>query len=83
MKGVRAGSWYGLSFPRGVPTAIVMRMHGAAQRGLTQSDLKARLNGDGMEVVEGMTPEQFTQHVRDEMTRWADVVKRAGTALNP
>lgn len=83
LKGVRAGSWYGLSFPRGVPPAIVTRMHTAAQRGLTQSDLKARLNGDGMEVIEGMSSEQFTQHVRDEMARWAEVVKRAGTALNP
>jgi len=83
LKGVRAGSWYGLSFPRGVPPAILTRVHGAAQRGLTQSDLKTRLNGDGMEVVEGMTPAQFTQHIRDEMTRWAEVVKRAGTALSP
>lgn len=83
LKGVRAGSWYGLSFPRGVSPAILTRVHGAAQRGLTQSDLKTRLNGDGMEVVEGMTPAQFTQHIREEMTRWAEVVKRAGTALSP
>lgn len=83
LKGVRAGSWYGLSFPRGVPAAIVSRMHTAAQRGLTQGDLKPRLNGEGMEVVEGMTPEQFTRHIRDEMARWAEVVKRSGSALSP
>lgn len=83
LKGVRAGSWYGLSLPRGVAPAILARVHAATQRGLTQSDLKSRLNGDGMEVVEGMTSVQFTQHIRDEMTRWADVVKRSGTSINP
>lgn len=83
LKGVRAGSWYGLSFPRGVAPGILMRVHGAVQRGLAQNELKSRLNGDGMEVIEGMSPEQFTRHIREEMTRWAEVVKRSGTTINP
>lgn len=34
----------------------------------------------GLEATGGM-PEQFEQHVRREVAKWADVVKRSGVKL--
>ena len=49
----------------------------AAIDGMTVGELREKYAGLGYEVVGG-TSKQFTEHVRRELAKWADVVKRAG-----
>jgi tripartite-type tricarboxylate transporter receptor subunit TctC len=82
IKGYRAGSWYGLALPRGVSPAIISRIHGVVQQGLASADMKAKLSGEGLDVTEGLSPEQATAFVRQDVARWAEVIRRAGVTPN-
>ena len=52
-----------------------------AAAGSTSPAAKERLGGGGYELVGG-TSEQFTAHVKKEIAKWADVVKRTGAKVD-
>jgi len=80
LKGYRGGSWYGLAFPRGIPPAIAKRVHGIVQLGVASADMKAKLTEQGLDVVEGLSPEDTARFVRQDVARWAEVIRRGGLA---
>ncbi|MCC6534980.1 MAG: tripartite tricarboxylate transporter substrate binding protein [Burkholderiales bacterium] len=82
LAGYRAGSWYGLAMPSGVAPAIVDRIHAIVQKSLDAGELKAKLSEQGLDVIQGITPRQAADFVRQDIARWADVVRRAGVKLN-
>lgn len=69
-----------MGFPRGVPPAIARRVHGIVQQGVAGADMKAKLTEQGLDVVEGMTPEDTARFVRQDVARWAEVIRRGGLA---
>ncbi|MBI3068499.1 MAG: tripartite tricarboxylate transporter substrate binding protein [Betaproteobacteria bacterium] len=74
----RAGSWYGVSLPVHAPRGVVGRLHAEIQSALRDAGLTARLGDQGLDVVPGVTPEQFARFVREDRQRWARVIERAG-----
>ena len=48
---------------------------------LQMPDIVARLALDGATPV-GNTPQQFAQEIKDDIARWAKVIKAAGIRLN-
>lgn len=80
LKGYRGGSWYGLAFPRGVPAPIAKRVHGIVQQGISGAEMKAKLSDQGLDVIEGVSSEEATRFMRQDIARWAEVVRRAGLA---
>ena len=48
---------------------------------MQSTDMKQRLNDDGLVPV-GNTRQQFAAHIKSELTKWADVIKRLGTRID-
>lgn len=78
LKDYRAGSWYGLAFPRGVPAPIVNRVAAIVQQGLTEGGLEAMFEEQGLEMRHNVTPEETAKFMRRDIAYWATVIKRAG-----
>ncbi len=79
--GLHANAWYGLFAPAGTPRDIIQRLHTEATKALSSPDMIERLNGLGVEPAPG-TPEQLATLVRDDLVRWAKIVKDSGAQLD-
>ena len=75
--GYEVVAWYGFFAPTGTPRAIIMRVSAETARILALPDVRERLSAEGAEVSAN-TPEQFAAYVKNEMTKWARVVKMSG-----
>ena len=78
LKGYRAGSWYGLAFPRGVPAPIVTRVGAIVQKGLSAGGLESKFAEQGLEMRHNVTPKEAAEFIREDIAYWATVIKRAG-----
>ncbi len=68
--------WYAVFAPAGTPQAVIERLN-RALNAATQSDLfKKRLEAEGLLAAPG-TPDELTNYVRSEETRWRDVINEA------
>ncbi len=72
--GFNVTSLFGLIVRAGTPRAIIDKIQVDTAKALNKPEVKARLEGLGVEVV-GSTPEQFERYVRGEMAKWAKVIK--------
>lgn len=75
--GYHVTGWWGLLAPAGTPRPVVSRLHLEVSRHLQSRELRERLATEGIEVV-GNSPEQFSAGLKDEVTKWAKVVKLSG-----
>ena len=79
--GFEVTTWSGVIVPAGVPKAIVTRLNAEINKVLVSPLATGTLGGTGYELVGG-TPEQFSAHVKKEIVKWADVVKRSGAKVD-
>ncbi len=79
--GFEATSWIGVLAPAGTPREIVNRLHDEIVKALNTPALKKSLQAQGAEPV-GDTPEQFAEHIRNEIAKWAKVVKQSGAHVD-
>jgi tripartite-type tricarboxylate transporter receptor subunit TctC len=77
INGVEVVVWYGVLAPAGTPREIVNSLAAAIGKAARAPDTRQRLIEQGAEPV-GNTPEEFAKLMREELTRWADVVKVSG-----
>ena len=75
--GFEAVSWNGVMTPAGVPAAIIGKLHKDIVQVLQSPDVRDKLAADGAEPV-GSTPEEFARMIRQELDKWAKVIKAAG-----
>jgi tripartite-type tricarboxylate transporter receptor subunit TctC len=78
--GFESGSWYGLAAPARTPPAIIAFMHREVVDVLKQPELAAVLAREGGTVV-GNTPQAFAQEIRDDIAKWAKVIRDANIKL--
>ncbi|HEU5178821.1 MAG TPA: tripartite tricarboxylate transporter substrate binding protein [Burkholderiales bacterium] len=78
---VAVSLWYGLLAPAGTPRSSIEKLNGAVIKALEASDVRDKLLAQGAEPMPG-TPEAFASFMRDEMAKWAPVVKQAGVKLD-
>jgi tripartite-type tricarboxylate transporter receptor subunit TctC len=74
-------AWFGIMAPAGTPRPIVQRYNSEIVRAMGQPVVRGKLAGIGMDPVT-MSPDQFAQFIRDEIARWAPVVKASGAKLD-
>ncbi len=70
-------SWFGMAAPAGTPRPIVNRLNTEIVKILKAPEMTARLNQLSYDV-EGTTPEQHAARIREDLAKWAAVVKVAG-----
>jgi tripartite-type tricarboxylate transporter receptor subunit TctC len=75
--GYDAGTWYPLLAPARTPRAVVEVVHRDLVHVLGLPDIRERLTGAGIEIV-GSTPQELARHIRDEIPKWARVIKQSG-----
>jgi len=75
--GVEATFWFGLLAPAGTPAPIVRKIHAEAVKALALSDVRARFADLGLEPI-GNSPEEFAQVIKEEIPKWAKVIKDSG-----
>ena len=81
VKGFGSTPWYGVFAPAGTPKHIVTQLNAAIAKALDSKDAQERLAGVGCEPYKS-TPEQFAQLVRDDLPRWAKIVKDSGATID-
>ncbi|OZI68195.1 LacI family transcriptional regulator [Bordetella genomosp. 1] len=74
-------TWFVVSAPAGTPDAVVQRLNDTLGRALAQPALAQRMAREGFDPLVS-TPADSDKLVRDEMTRWAGIVKQAGITAN-
>lgn len=75
--GYEATIWLGLMAPRGTPKAVVDRLNEAVSKIAGQPEVKQLWAKQGA-VPLVMTPEAFDKYARDDIAKWARVIKSAG-----
>jgi len=75
--GYEATAWSMLMVPTGTPRPVVSRIHESTVRVLDNAEVKKRFASDGGEAVSS-TGEHAAKFLRDEIQRWAKVIKDAG-----
>jgi tripartite-type tricarboxylate transporter receptor subunit TctC len=78
---VAVSLWYGLLAPAGTPVSTLQRLNTEVAKALGAPDVRERLDAQGAEPMPG-TPEAFASFMREEMAKWAPVVKQAGVKLD-
>jgi tripartite-type tricarboxylate transporter receptor subunit TctC len=74
--GFESGTWQGVLVPKATPEAVVQKLNAELVRAIRNPDVRARLAGQGAEVVT-MTPAEQDQFFATERKRWAQVVAAA------
>ena len=77
LPGFEVTSWYGVFAPAGLPADIVAKLNSEIGSVVTAAEVKERLAALGAEPSV-KSPDQFGRYVRQEITKWAKVVKDSG-----
>jgi tripartite-type tricarboxylate transporter receptor subunit TctC len=74
--GYQMNSWYGLFAPAGTPPQIINRLQGEIAAMVKRQDMSDRFISLGLEA-DASTPQEFAVQIRDEIGKWAKVIKLA------
>jgi tripartite-type tricarboxylate transporter receptor subunit TctC len=77
LAGYEATGWFGVVMPAGTPPAIVGRMNAEIVAALKRQEMHERVLAAGAEPSPS-TPAEFGALIRDEIAKWAEVVKASG-----
>jgi len=69
--------WYGMVAPAGTPPAIVNKLNREIVRIVHLPEAIQKMATDGSEPV-GSTPEQFAAHIKSEVEKWQDLIRKTG-----
>jgi tripartite-type tricarboxylate transporter receptor subunit TctC len=78
--GFESESWYGLAAPARTSPAIVSYLHKEVVATLALPELTAQFAADGAYAI-GNTPQAFARELREEIAKWAKVIKDADIKL--
>jgi tripartite-type tricarboxylate transporter receptor subunit TctC len=79
--GYDAVIWLGIMAPAGTPKPIVDRLNAEIASIVSSPEVKADWAKQGA-VPMTMTPDQFAQYMRDDIEKWAKVVKVSGAKVD-
>lgn len=77
LKGYETLTWFGFVAPARTPQAVVGRLNGVIVNALAAPEVRSQFAAQGIETLGG-TPEQFAAYIRDEIKKWAKVIRLSG-----
>jgi len=81
LPGYEVNSWYGMFAPPAVSKEIIAKINADIVALLGGTDIKERLASLGAEP-QPMTPDEFGRFVREDIAKWAKVVKESGAKID-
>jgi len=81
IKGFGATPWYAVFAPRGTPAAVISQLNAEINKALDSKDVQEKLAGVGTEAYKA-SQEQMAAVVRDDLPRWARIVKESGATID-
>ena len=75
LPGFVTDQWFGMFFPAGTPREAVGAINGAIRKALQSKPVRTLFDQDALVAV-GSTPEEFGAHVRREIARYAEVIRK-------
>jgi tripartite-type tricarboxylate transporter receptor subunit TctC len=76
VRGQESALWSGLHAPAGTPREVIERLNAELQKTLALPEIKSQLAAQSNDPLPG-SPEQFAKVIREDIERWARVVKTA------
>ena len=76
LTGFEVSNWIGLFAPAGTPPDIVAKLNAEVQKIMRSPDVQKRLETEGARFI-STTPAQFAAFQKDEMVKWAKIIKDA------
>ena len=70
-------TWYSVFAPAKTPQAIVTRLNAEIGKVLADPESRDKLAAQGLEPTT-MTPDELRRYSKEELARWAKVIKAAG-----
>jgi len=77
LPGFEAVTWFGFVAPAGTPREIITRLNAEMTRVTAMPEVKQQLAAQSIDAMSS-SPEQFSNYIRDEIAKWAKVVKTSG-----
>ena len=77
VKGYEATNWFGLLAPAKTPKEVIARLNSAVDTVIKNPEFRARFDKEVLETVGG-SPESFGKFLREEIDKYARVIKAAG-----
>ncbi len=81
VKGFETAIWFALFAPEATPKDIIERLNAASVLALADADLKQKLAAQGIDPIGG-TVAQTAEFTRNELSKWAKVVRESGAKLD-
>jgi tripartite-type tricarboxylate transporter receptor subunit TctC len=78
--GYEVNVWFGVVAPANTPRDVVTKLNTEINKIFAMNDVRQRFTNGGVTPVGG-TPEQFTEHIRNEVAKWGKVVKATGARV--
>ena len=79
--GYDANAWFGVFAPAGTPEAVIGRLQSEISKIVKTPEIRDRFLALGAEPA-GSTPDQFAAFYRNEVLKWAKVVKESGAQID-
>lgn len=81
LAGFEVTSWQAVAAPKGTPQDIINKLQADIAKGFRAPDLTQRFTAQGFEIVVN-TPAEASAFFKEEIERWAKVVKASGAAVD-
>ncbi len=81
IQGFGSTPWYGLFAPAGTPKAIVNQLQAEVAKALESPEVRSKLAAVGCEPFTS-TPEKFAVLIKDDLPRWAKIVRESGATVD-
>ena len=75
LKGYETITWFGFVAPAKTPQAAIARLN--AEIGKVLPEVRSQFASQGIETIGG-TPERFADYIREEIAKWAKVIRLSG-----
>ena len=79
--GFESSAWFGVFGPAKLPPEVTKKLNQVIVAGLAAPEMQNRLKTEGATPV-GDSPEDFAAFVREDIKRWAPIVKASGAKPN-
>ena len=82
LKGFECYTWNAIFAPANTPAPIVAALNAGINKALADETTFKRLQDIGIDPTPGSTPEKLASFVKEELAKWAPIIKASGAQLD-